>query len=85
MRELEARMLLPQGPALLTADTGRYDYDTQKVAVDGVVQFTAADGYRMSARNVSIDLEKKIADGRRHGRWCDSGRDLQCEPDRSRS
>jgi lipopolysaccharide export system protein LptC len=63
MRQLEARMLLPQGPALLRADSGRYDYDTQKVAVDGVVQFTAADGYRMSASNVSIDLEKKSVFG----------------------
>lgn len=59
MRELEARMLLSQGPALLKANSGSYDYDKQNVVVDGVVQFTAADGYRMSARNVSIDLEKR--------------------------
>jgi len=59
MRDLEARILLPQGPALLSAGSGSYDYDAQQVAVDGIVQFTAADGYRMSARNVSIDLENK--------------------------
>jgi lipopolysaccharide export system protein LptC len=63
MRALEARLLLSQGPALLKANSGSYDYDAQKVAIDGVVQFTAADGYRMSARNVSIDLEKKALVG----------------------
>lgn len=69
MRELEARMLLSDGPALLKANSGRYDYDAQKVAVDGVVEFSAADGYRMSARDVSIDLEKKalIGEGRVEG------------------
>ena len=59
MHELEARMLLSQGPALLQANSGSYDYQAQKVAIDGVVRFTAADGYRMTARNVSVDLEKK--------------------------
>jgi lipopolysaccharide export system protein LptC len=63
MRDLEAHMLLPQGPALLQADSGRYDYEAQEVTIDGVVQFVAADGYRMSARNVSIDLEKKLLHG----------------------
>ncbi|WEK45328.1 MAG: LPS export ABC transporter periplasmic protein LptC [Candidatus Andeanibacterium colombiense] len=65
MRELEARLLLSQGPALLKANSGRYDYKNQTVAIDGVVQFTGADGYTMSARNVSVDLEKKalIGDG----------------------
>jgi len=69
MRELEARLLLSDGPALLKANAGRYDYDAQKVAVDGVVEFTAADGYRMTARDVSIDLEKKalIGEGRVEG------------------
>lgn len=63
MQELEARMLLSQGPALLQANSGNYDYQAQKVAIDGVVRFTAADGYRMTARNVSVDLEKKALMG----------------------
>lgn len=69
MRELEARMLLSDGPALLKANSGAYDYDAQQVAVDGVVEFSAADGYRMTARDVSIDLEKKalIGEGRVEG------------------
>ncbi len=63
MRELEARVLLSQGPALLKANSGSYNYHTQKVAIDGVVQFSGADGYQMSARNVSVDLEKKTLMG----------------------
>ena len=63
MRDLQARLLLSQGPALLTAGSGHYDYNAQNVAVDGIVQFTAADGYRMSARNVSIDLQNKQLSG----------------------
>ena len=69
MRDLEARLLLPQGPALLSAGSGRYDIDGDLVAIDGLVQFTAADGYRMSARDVSIDLRNRslVGEGRVEG------------------
>ncbi len=69
MHDLEARILLPRGPALLSADSGSYDFDAQKVAIDGLVRFSAADGYRMTARDVSIDLEKKslVGEGRVDG------------------
>ena len=59
MRDLEARILLDQGPAVLSAQSGSYNIDQERVLIDGLVQFTAADGYRMVARNVSIDLENK--------------------------
>lgn len=63
MRDLVARILLSEGPALLTAELGSYNYDTEQVAVDSEVNFTAADGYRMTARGVSIDLDKKTVVG----------------------
>ena len=56
LRDLTARMLLDEGPAVLSAPAGRYDIEQQVVAVDGEVRFVAADGYRLSARGVSIDL-----------------------------
>ncbi|HYD24910.1 MAG TPA: LPS export ABC transporter periplasmic protein LptC [Croceibacterium sp.] len=56
MQDLTARMLLSEGPAVLNAPAGRYAIDDQRVMVDGVVSFVAADGYRMTARNVAIDL-----------------------------
>lgn len=63
MRDLVARLLLPEGPALLTAELGRYNYDTEQVAVDSEVKFTAADGYRMNARGVAINLDEKTLVG----------------------
>jgi len=56
MRDLSARILLSEGPAVLSAEQGRYNFDLERVSFAGPVQFTAADGYRMVARNVSIDL-----------------------------
>jgi lipopolysaccharide export system protein LptC len=69
MRNLEARILLPEGPAVLGAQSGHYDIDKEQVAIDGLVQFTAADGYQMLARNVSIDLSQKtlVGQGRVEG------------------
>jgi lipopolysaccharide export system protein LptC len=63
MRDLVARILLSQGPAVLQADAGRYDFEAETVAVDGKVTFEAADGYRMTARGVAIDLEERTLVG----------------------
>ena len=59
MKNLKASILLADGPALLSAANGHYDIDTETVTVDGPVQFTAGDGYRMVARDVSVDLETR--------------------------
>ncbi|HEX7710921.1 MAG TPA: LPS export ABC transporter periplasmic protein LptC [Sphingomonadaceae bacterium] len=63
MKDLEARILLPEGPAVLGAQSGHYDIDKELVAIDGLVKFTAADGYQMVARNVAIDLPHKALVG----------------------
>lgn len=69
MKDLEARILLPEGPAVLGAQSGHYDINKEQVAIDGLVKFTAADGYQMVARNVSIDLPQKalVGQGRVEG------------------
>lgn len=56
MDNLAARIRLTDGPAELTAVRGRYDYAAETVNVEGPVQFTAADGYRITTQNVLIDL-----------------------------
>jgi lipopolysaccharide export system protein LptC len=56
LHDLTARMLLAEGPAVLSAPTGRYYIEQQKVAIDGMVNFVAADGYRLTAQGVSVDL-----------------------------
>lgn len=69
MQDLTARLLLSDGPAVLSAPAGRYDLDRQQVLIDGVVSFVAADGSRLSARGVKIDLPERSlrGDGRVEG------------------
>lgn len=59
MDDLIAQLLLPEGPARLRAPGGTYDIKEEMVDVDGAVELTAADGYRMSASGVSVDLEAR--------------------------
>lgn len=59
MRDLSARILMRDGPAVLTADTGRYYMETEKVGVTGPVQFSGAGGYRLTTRDVDIDIRKR--------------------------
>ena len=63
LADLTARMQLSEGPAVLLAPAGRYNIDDQLVAVDGVVRFATSDGYRMTVRNVSIDLPRRTVLG----------------------
>ncbi|MCA1661991.1 MAG: LPS export ABC transporter periplasmic protein LptC [Novosphingobium sp.] len=69
MRDLVARILLNQGPAVLSANRGAWDMDDQKVSVFGPVVFVAADGYRMTARDVDVDLQDQtlVSRGRVEG------------------
>lgn len=69
MRDLTARLMLPEGPAELTAPEGSYAMDREQVTIPGIVQFTAADGYQLGARNVSIDLQTRtlLGNGRVSG------------------
>ncbi len=63
LQDLTARMLLSDGPAVLSAPAGRYDLDQQQVLIDGVINFAAADGSRLSARGVKIDLPDRSLRG----------------------
>lgn len=63
MQDLVARMELSEGTAELRAKHGTYNFDTEQVAVDGPVNFHAADGYRMVTNDVAIDLKTRKAVG----------------------
>lgn len=69
LRDLVARIILPEGPAVLSAPAGVYDIDDQQVLIPSTVRFRAADGYSMVARNVTIDLPTRtlLGDGRVEG------------------
>ena len=63
MEDLTARILLSGGPAAITAPQGTYDIDDRLVGIPGSVQFTAADGYSMVARNITVDLPARVMRG----------------------
>ncbi|MBX7460286.1 LPS export ABC transporter periplasmic protein LptC [Qipengyuania huizhouensis] len=63
MDELVARMLLAEGPARVEAPGGQYDINEEVVAVNGTMRMVAADGYRMRASGVSLDLNNKTLEG----------------------
>lgn len=56
LNDLTARLLLRDGPAVLSAPGGRFDIDSRQVKIDGMVRFAAADGYNLTAQGVAIDL-----------------------------
>jgi lipopolysaccharide export system protein LptC len=64
MRDLVARLLLPEGPARLATPAGAYYIDERRVDAAGPVLLVAADGYRMVARGVTVDLGEKMMLGR---------------------
>lgn len=56
LKDLAARLLLPEGPAQLVAPAGEYNLATDRVTVPETVRFSAADGYSMRLDGVAIDL-----------------------------
>jgi lipopolysaccharide export system protein LptC len=54
-----AQLALAQGPLRIAANDGRYNLDTQRVAVDGPVRVAGPDGYRLATRDVTVDLKQK--------------------------
>jgi lipopolysaccharide export system protein LptC len=63
MSDLVARILLSDGPAEISARQGSYDLVQERVGVAGALDFRAADGYRMTASNVSVDLKSRRVEG----------------------
>lgn len=70
LQKLAAEIQLPEGPARIVANRGRYDMDSEKVAVDGPVHLRSADGYDIQTRDVGIDLKTRMvaSDGPVDGR-----------------
>ncbi|HEY9581195.1 MAG TPA: LPS export ABC transporter periplasmic protein LptC [Rhizorhapis sp.] len=66
LNDMIARILLNDGPAVLTAQKGIYHMDREEVAVPGPVQFQTADGYRLTTRDVDIDMKARTM--KSHGR-----------------
>jgi lipopolysaccharide export system protein LptC len=59
LNTLDAHIELSDGPAQIEANTGRYDMDTQKVRLDGPLNFTAAGGYDLKTNDATLDLANR--------------------------
>ncbi len=59
IRGMFARLNLAKGPLSIAANRGRYNIETQRVAVDGPVAVAGPDGYRLSTSNVLVDLKQR--------------------------
>lgn len=59
LNELEARLQMENGGAVVTARRGNYDLDKETVAVEGPIQFQNAEGYRLTTRDVDIQLQER--------------------------
>lgn len=56
---LSALLQLADGPAQIKANTGRYDMDTQRVTVDGAIDFTGPNGYDLKTHDATVDLKQR--------------------------
>jgi len=54
-----ARLSQTEGPVLIAADKGRYNLDTQRVAIDGPVKVAGTNGFRLNTSNVMVDLKQR--------------------------
>lgn len=59
LNDLSAQIGLPEGPANLSADTGRYDINSQQVTVEGPISFKTADGYTLDTHDATVDLKTR--------------------------
>jgi lipopolysaccharide export system protein LptC len=59
IRGMFARLALANGPLMIAANQGRYDLDTQQMAVSGPVRVVGPDGYRLETRDVLVDLKQR--------------------------
>ena len=64
MEQLSGAINLTDGPATIAAAAGQYNMDTEQVAVPGAVRVRGADGYRIDASNVAIDLKSRSLVGK---------------------
>jgi lipopolysaccharide export system protein LptC len=60
IRGLDARIVLADGPATMTAGAANYDPASDRVVVPGAVTLNMADGFRLMVRNVNVDLRSRV-------------------------
>ncbi|KTW03237.1 LPS export ABC transporter periplasmic protein LptC [Sphingomonas sanguinis] len=59
LNKLAAAISLSDGPATVSADSGRYDMRTEQVKLDGPLDFKSAGGYDLQTHDATIDLQQR--------------------------
>jgi lipopolysaccharide export system protein LptC len=54
-----ARLALERGPLMIAANQGRYNLDTQQVAINGPIRVQGPDGYRLQTRDVTVNMKNR--------------------------
>lgn len=59
MHDLTARIMMKDGPASLVAERGFYNMNSERIGIVGPIQYQSVDGYRLTTRDVGIDLNAR--------------------------
>jgi len=59
LNKLSAAIRLSDGPATVSANSGRYDMSTEQVQLDGPLDFKSAGGYDLRTHDATIDLQQR--------------------------
>jgi lipopolysaccharide export system protein LptC len=59
LNKLSAAIRLSDGPATVSANSGRYDMSTEQVQLDGPLDFRSAGGYDLRTHDATIDLQQR--------------------------
>ena len=54
-----AQLALERGPLVMAANQGRYNLDTQQVAIDGPIRVQGPDGYKLQTRDVTVNMKNR--------------------------
>jgi lipopolysaccharide export system protein LptC len=63
IRGMMARLGLVDGPVTIVADLARYNLDQQQASVQGPVRVTGPNDYRLTTRNVKVDMKNRTVSG----------------------
>jgi lipopolysaccharide export system protein LptC len=59
IRGMFARLALERGPLLIAANQGRYNLDSQEVAINGPIRVQGPDGYQLQTRDVTVNMKNR--------------------------
>jgi lipopolysaccharide export system protein LptC len=65
MNDLNAELGQKRGPSRIMAGRGRYDLNTQRMAIDGPVRMDGADGFEVATADVLVDLNQRTMASRK--------------------